>query len=148
MSDAFFGRPQPGVTDQTRPFWQGAGEGRLMMQKCSACGTVNFYPKPWCIECGSRALVWVEVRPTGSVYSHTVAYSVAMNYPAWQADLPLVMCLVDLDDGARMYAQLTDCAPDDVTIGMRVVAHFVAIGEGLGMPRFRPAGRPAADHSA
>jgi len=139
MSDAIEGKPFPTITDQTRPFWSGAAAGRLMMQKCSACGTVNFYPKPWCIECGSRSLAWVEVRPSGTVYSHTVAYSVAMNYPAWQAELPLVMCLIDLDDGARMYAQLTDCSPDDVRIGMRVDAYFASIGEGAGIPKFRPA---------
>ena len=139
MIDPFEGKPLPDINDQTRPFWSGAAEGRLMMQKCTRCGTVNFHPKPWCIECGSRDIPWVEVRPSGVVYSHTVAYSVAMNYPGWQADLPVILCLVDLDDGARMYAQLTDCAPDAVRIGMRVAAHFVPIAEGAGIPKFRPA---------
>jgi hypothetical protein len=140
MNEPIKGKPFPDITDQTRPFWWGAADGKLMMQKCTRCGTVNFYPKPWCIECGSREIPWVEVRPTGTVYSHTVAYSVAMNYPAWEAELPLVMCLVDLDDGARMYAQLTGCTPGQVKIGMRVRAHFVPIGEGAGIPTFRPEG--------
>lgn len=143
MDASIEGKPFPDITDQTRPFWQGAAEGQLMMQRCAACSAVNFYPKPWCIECGSRDLPWVEVRPSGTVYSHTVAYSVAMNYPAWQAELPLVMCLVDLDDGARMYAQLTDCEVADVRIGMRVEAHFAPIGEGAGIVLFRPANETA-----
>src|ERR1019366_9958892 len=107
MSDAIEGKPFPAITDQTRPFWSGAAAGRLMMQKCSACGTVNFYPKPWCIECGSRSLAWVEVRPSGTVYSHTVAYSVAMNYPAWQGGVPLLVWLFELYQGAGQYCKHT-----------------------------------------
>ncbi len=139
MTEPVQGKPFPDITDQTRPFWSGAAEGKLMMQTCARCGTVNFYPKPWCIECGSRDIPWAEVRPTGTVYSHTIAYSVAMNYPAWEAELPLVMCLIDLDDGARMYAQLTGCPPELVKIGMRVQARFVPIGEGAAIPVFHPA---------
>ena len=47
------------------------------------------------------------------------------------------MCLIDLDDGARMYGQVTDCKPEDLRIGARVEAHFVAISEEAGIPKFR-----------
>ena len=144
MADLYPDKPQPTITDLTRPFWAGAREGRLMLQKCRRCATFNFHPKPWCIECGSRELDWTEARPFGTVYSHTVSRSVAMNHPGWEAELPVVMCLIDLDDGARMYGQLTDCAPGQVRIGMRVEAHFQAIGEEAGIPRFRPLNEGAA----
>jgi len=62
-----------------------------------------------------------------------------MNYPDWKEDLPVLMCIIDLDDGARMYGQLTDCAPDKARIGMRVEAHFVDISEEAAIPKFRPA---------
>ena len=133
------GKPLPQITDQTRPFWSAAKQRKLVMQKCSGCGTLNFYPKPWCIECGNRGLDWVEVKPYGTVYSLTVAYAVMMNYPDWKDDLPVLMCIIDLDDGARMYGQLTDCAPDKARIGMRVEAHFVDISEEAAIPKFRPA---------
>ena len=132
------GKPLPQITDQTRPFWSAAKQRKLVMQKCSRCGTLNFYPKPWCVECGNRGLDWIEVKPYGSVYSLTVAYAVMMNYPDWKEDLPVIMCIIDLDDGARMYGQLTDCAPDKAHIGMRVEAHFVDISEDAAIPKFRP----------
>ena len=139
------GQPLPQITDQTRPFWSAAKRRKLVMQKCSRCGTLNFYPKPWCIECGNRGLDWVEVKPYGTVYSLTVAYAVMMNYPDWKDDLPVLMCIIDLDDGARMYGQLTDCAPDKAHIGMRVEAHFVDISEEAAIPKFRPVkGKPIA----
>ncbi|MGB6119750.1 MAG: Zn-ribbon domain-containing OB-fold protein [Mesorhizobium sp.] len=131
-------KPLPTVTDMTRPFWEGAHDGRLMMQKCRHCQTVNFHPKPWCIECASRDLVWTEMKPAGIVYSYTVSHAVAMNHMGWKDDLPVILALVDIDDGARMYAQVTHAAPADMKIGMRVTAHFETIADGIGIPKFRP----------
>jgi uncharacterized OB-fold protein len=48
------------------------------------------------------------------------------------------MCLIDLDDGARLYGQLTHCKPNDLRIGMRVQAYFEAISAEAGIPKFRP----------
>jgi uncharacterized OB-fold protein len=132
-------KPLPAITDLTRPFWTAAKERRLVLQRCAQCGTFNFHPKPWCIECGSRDLAWTDARPTGTVYSFTISRSVAMNYPGWEKDLPVLLCLVDLDDGARMYAQVTDCSPEAMRIGMRVRAHFEDISPEAGIPKFRPA---------
>lgn len=131
-------KPLPEITDLTRPFWSAAKQGKLVMQKCARCATINFFPKPWCVECGQRGLEWVEVTPRGVVYSYTVSRAVMMNFPAWKDDLPVVLCIIDLDDGGRMYGQLTECPPDDVHIGMRVQAHFEPISEDAGIAKFRP----------
>ncbi|TNB47728.1 Zn-ribbon domain-containing OB-fold protein [Martelella lutilitoris] len=132
-------KPLPEISDLTRPFWTAAREGRLVMQKCPRCGTVNFQPKPWCIECGERALEWAKMPSEGTVYSYTISHSVAMNYLGWQEELPVVMCLIDIDDGARMYAQLTDIVAEDVHVGMRVRVYFEEISKEAGIPKFRPA---------
>ncbi|RYF53433.1 MAG: Zn-ribbon domain-containing OB-fold protein [Comamonadaceae bacterium] len=139
-SESTADKPLPVITDLTRPFWTAAKHGRLVLQKCQQCGTFNFHPKPWCIECGSRALAWVDAQPGGTVYSHTVSRSVAMNFQGWGAELPVILCLVDLDDGARMYAQVTDCDPADIRVGMRVEVYFESISDEAGIPKFRPAG--------
>ncbi len=138
MSNLSADKPLPVITDQTRPFWTAAKNRKLVLQRCQRCATFNFHPKPWCIECGSRELVWTDAKPFGTVYSYTVSYSVAMNYQGWAADLPVVMCLIDLDDGARMYAQVTGCRPEDMRIGMRVEVYFEDISDEAGIPKFRP----------
>ncbi len=143
MIEPVRGKPLPEITDLTRPFWTAAKAGRLVLQKCQRCATVNFHPKPWCIECGSRELAWTDAQPFGTVYAHTISRSVAMNYPAWQAELPVLMCLIDLDDGARMYGQVTHCAPEALQVGMRVQAYFEAISDEAGIPKFRPLGGAA-----
>lgn len=137
MAQVPAGKPLPDVTDQTRPFWRAAKDGKLVMQKCGRCSTLNFFPKPWCIECGSRALEWAEVRPAGTIYSYTIAYKVMMNFPAWKEDLPVVMCIIDLDDGARMYGQLIGSPPEKVRIGMKVRTCFEDISPEFGIPKFR-----------
>lgn len=138
MSQTLPPKPLPEITDQTRAFWTAAKQGRFLLQRCRDCGTFNFHPKPWCIECGSRALDWTPAQPYGTVYSYTISYTVAMNYPGWESDLPLILCLIDLDDGARMYAQVTDCRPEDIRVGMRVQVHCEDISAEAGVPKFRP----------
>ncbi len=139
MSETIPSKPLPTITDLTRPFWRAAREGRLVLQKCQRCNCFMFHPKPWCVECGSRELAWTNASPYGTVYSYTVSRSVAMNFPGWGGELPVLMCLVDLDDGARMYAQVTDCTPEELHIGMRVKAYFEPISDEAGIPKFRPA---------
>lgn len=131
-------KPLPVITDLTRPFWTAAKEGRLVLQKCAKCATYQFQPKPWCIACGSRDLAWTDAKPTGTVYTFTISRSVAMNFPGWQQELPVLMCLVDLDDGARLYAQVIECPPEKLQIGMRVTAVFKDISEDAGIPKFKP----------
>ena len=143
MADLGQSKPLPDITDLTRPFWTAAKNGQLVLQKCQRCATFNFHPKPWCIECGSRDLQWTAAKPSGTVYSYTVSRTVAMNSPAWAAEMPLILCLIDLDDGARLYGQVTGCRAEDIHIGMRVDVHFEDISDDAGIPKFRPALQPA-----
>jgi len=142
MGETLPSKPLPAITDLTRPFWTAAKQQRFVLQKCGHCGTFNFHPKPWCIECGSRDLSWADAKPHGTVYSYTVSYSVAMNYLGWQADLPIILGLIDTDDGARMYAQVTGCKPEDIHVGMRVEVYFEDISAEAGIPKFRPLSDP------
>lgn len=139
MNSPTLHKPLPTITDLTRPFWEAAKNRKFVLQKCGKCATFQFFPKPWCIDCGSRDLAWVDAKPFGTVYSHTVSHTVGMNYPGWAADLPVLMCLIDLDDGARMYGQVTDCKPENLKIGMRVQVHFEDISDEAAIPKFKPA---------
>lgn len=130
------GRPLPEITDATRPFWTAAKNRKLVVQKCGRCGTLNFLPKPWCIDCGSRKLDWVEVSGRGTIYSFTTANKVMMNYPGWKADLPVTLGIIDLDEGARMYGQLVGAKPETWKIGSKVKAVFEDISAEAGIPKF------------
>jgi uncharacterized OB-fold protein len=97
----------------TEPFWQACVENRLTVQRCVACGSHQFYPRPFCLSCEERALEWVDTPGSGTIYSATT-----VRIPVSE-DLtpPYILALVDLDEGPRL---LTNIEADTVQIGERV----------------------------
>jgi len=43
----------PPVNPETKPFWDAAANGTLLIKKCSACGEVHYYPRALCPFCSS-----------------------------------------------------------------------------------------------
>ncbi len=83
-----------------------------------------------------RSLEWQEqgLAGTGSLYSYAVLHhprSAALEYP-------LLVVLVDLDEGVRIVTNLVGIEPADVRIGMRVAVDFVPTNDGGTVPVFRP----------
>ncbi|MGE3875363.1 MAG: Zn-ribbon domain-containing OB-fold protein [Parvibaculaceae bacterium] len=119
----------------TEPFWQACVEGRLIVQRCAACGTHQFYPRPFCLACESATLDWAEAQGTGTIYSLTT-----MRLPV-SPDLPppYLLALVDLDEGPRL---LTNIEAKTAAIGDRVRVAWRK-REGLPpLPVFVPAEQP------
>ena len=56
--------------------------------------------------------------------------------PAFKADTPYVIALVDLDEGPRMMARVA-APPDRVRIGQRVEMVFDDVTESVTLPGFR-----------
>ena len=44
-------------------FWDGAAEGKLLIQRCTDCGTLRHPPAPMCGNCGS--LAWDAAESSG-----------------------------------------------------------------------------------
>ena len=49
------GKPLPQITDQTRPFWSGAKQGKLMMQNAAAAGLSISYQSPGASSAGTAS---------------------------------------------------------------------------------------------
>jgi 3-oxo-4,17-pregnadiene-20-carboxyl-CoA hydratase alpha subunit len=128
-------RPRPALTQDNRFFFDGAKQHKLLIQRCSACGTLRHPPRPACANC--RSFEWdpLEASGRGTIYSFTVNH-----YPQVPAfDYPLVVALVELEEGTRLVANVADITPETVAIGMPVVATFEAFDDDLTLPVFRPA---------
>jgi hypothetical protein len=128
--------PQPAINPETRPYWEGAAAGRLMLTRCPGCGTVIWYPKAICLACGGRPTEWFEASGGGTIYSFTVTRRPHWDY---REAAPYVLAYVDLDEGPRMMTNIVDADPADLAIGQRVTVVFHATGQGTALPRFRPA---------
>jgi hypothetical protein len=126
-------KPIPAATADTREFWDACGRGELMYQICRGCGRAQFYPRRHCAACQADELEWRHSAGLGAVYSHTTVYRAPT--PAFKADVPYVIALVDLDEGFRMMVNILGCDPGEVRIGGRVRIVFRADGEDMKLPQ-------------
>ena len=54
-------------------------------------------------------------------------------------ELPIVLALVDLEEGTRLLAEVVDCDPEKVEVGMPVQVDFQRIDDELTLPVWRTA---------
>jgi uncharacterized OB-fold protein len=120
-------------------FWEGAREGRLLIQRCSGCGTFIHYPRPVCRVCLSRDLAPQPVSGRGTVYSHTVMMQAF--HPFFEDRVPYVLATVELveQEGLRVMTNIVGCEPDHVRVGMPVEVTFEQLTADLTVPQVRPA---------
>src|SRR5439155_21936254 len=109
-------RPRPAITQDNAFFFEGARDGKLLIQRCASCGRLRHPPRPMCPHC--RSLEWdtVEASGRGTVYSFVVNHHPQV--PAF--DYPLVVALVELEEGTRLVSNVVGCEPGDVRVGMPV----------------------------
>ena len=129
---------QPFGDALTRAFWEAASEGRLIIQRCGACGHHQFYPRPLCLECESPAMDWVEAAGDGTIYSMTTVH-IAVS-PDFEP--PYIVALVELDEGPRLLSLLVDDGGELLTggaaIGDRVRIAWRPREGAPQLPVFRP----------
>jgi uncharacterized OB-fold protein len=92
-------KPVPHPTELSRPYWEAAAKGSLVLQRCAACGKVRHYPRLLCDDCYSDAVVWMPATGRGRVHSWTVAHHAF--HAAFAAELPYTLVTVDLEEGVR-----------------------------------------------
>lgn len=125
--------PQPGP--DTAEFWEGCRRHELRVQRCDACGTARFAPRPVCPRCGSPRFAWFTAKGTGRVHTWTVIHGPTL--PAFQALVPYAAGVVRLDEGVFMVGQIRGCAPDAVAAGMRVRVVFDDVTPDCSLPHWR-----------
>ena len=128
---------EPMTTLETEPFWSAAAEGRLVLPRCDACGTVIWYPRRFCPACRTTSVSWIEASGRGTVYTYTVVRKGARG--AWGEVAPYVIAYVELDEGPRVLTNVVDIDPDAVEVGMAVRVVFDPTPEGQAVFRFAPA---------
>lgn len=126
----------PRTNLDSEPFWAATAEGRLTLQRCTACDTVIWWPRSICPTCSSFDLDWFDASGEGSIYSFTVVHQSPGR--RWGAATPYVLAYVELDEGPRLMTNVVGCDPATVEIDQRVRVVFDDTGEGNALPRFTP----------
>jgi uncharacterized OB-fold protein len=131
------GRPLPEIADPiAEEFFAGCARGELLVQRCTRCGHRQHYPRWCCAECAGP-VAFVRASGRGTVHTYTV---IRQNHAEpFRSELPYVVAVIDLDEGVRMMANVTDVDPAAVHIGMPVEVHFARTDDGdVTLPFFRP----------
>jgi len=94
---------------------------RLEANKCSKCGIKFFPPRLICPECKNRELEKTKIAETGKIITYTI-----IRVPPHQFvdQAPYAVGIVELDDGAKLTAQIVDCDFEDLKIGQKVRIEF------------------------
>ncbi len=131
-------------------FLRGLAGGRLLAQRCPACGKVYIPPRGACPTDGVPTTEEVELPDRGIVTTFCV---VNVDYPGQRVSAPYVAAAVLLDGADIPFQHLIlGCDPDEVRMGMRVRAEWKPREEWgttlENIDHFRPTGEPDAPYQA
>jgi len=146
MSGKSFGRtPRSGGSLATKPlpkpqglnadFYRECASGRLCFQRCDDCGRWRHLPRYLCASCGSAAFSWIESSGRGRIFSWTVTHQAA--HPAFAADTPFAIVVVEMEEGVRLVSDLPGVPLDALAIDLPVEVFLESHSSEIGLPHFR-----------
>src|SRR5262249_42134949 len=100
-----------------REFFDGVREGRLVVQRCAACGTLAVPPKAVCPSCEGTAWGRATLGGDGEIASYTV---IRVPPSRLTADAPYGVAFARMAEGVSLLGRLTGVAIDAVHVGMPV----------------------------
>jgi len=95
---------------------------RLLGVRCETCGSSFFPQRQICPKCRRKGRIkGVRFSGKGKVYSFT---EVTAPPEGFEDQVPYFLAVIELDEGARLTAQIVDASKDKVKIGSRVEQVF------------------------
>ena len=122
----------------TQPVWDAAAQHRLVVPRCTACGTFRLPPSAFCWKCRAQDVDWVEQGGRGTVYSYTVVWHPLL--PDVADSVPYAPAVVELPDtnACRLIGAMTDVRSSDLHVGMDVELVWRDVSDGASVPTWRP----------
>ena len=132
-----YDKPLPTPSPLTKPFYDGAKEGKLLLPRCEDCNRVHWYPRYICPFCHSTNISWIESSGEGRIHTFAVQHRA---FGGWAKEVPFVTAYIDLNEGDRMVTVLrgvdaTD--PSSIKIGSKVKVEFEEASEAIHLPFWR-----------
>jgi len=129
-------KPLPGITEDGAPYWAACREGRLEVQRCSRCEHLRFPPAVLCPKCLAEEHEWVPLSGRGKIYSFIIVHR--PQHPAFFADAPYNVAIVELEEGIRLHTNVVDCTNEELRIDLSVEVVFEKVDDEVTLPKFRP----------
>lgn len=130
-----YSKAAPRPTPETRPYWDGLKEGRLMLQRSKSTGQAYFPPRPFFPGDPSQEVEWFEASGRGKLYTYVINHRPPPGYEA-----PFAIAVVELEEGPRLATNIVDCpqTPDALQLDMELELVPHRVGEDTWLPLFRP----------
>jgi len=131
----------PVPNDWTRPFFDGAKEHKLMIQRCQSCGYYNHPPVFLCQNCKDRdaTLAFEQVSGRGTIYSYIIEHDKQVG--GFEDKVPYAVVLVELEEQERLllFANILNLPYDELKAGTPVEVVFERVNDEITIPQFQPA---------
>jgi uncharacterized OB-fold protein len=133
------GLPLPPVDRTSGGFWRAAAEGRLDLQRCTACGAHRHPPTEGCYRCRSLDWEWDTLPGTGRVFTYT--WVVQPMHPVVEPAAPYNVVVVEVDgtegEPVRLVSNVVDATEDTLRVGAAVTLACDRLDDEVGLARFR-----------
>lgn len=126
-------KPIPPKNSDSEEFRKGCGRHELLYQHCVSCGETQFPPAHHCRGCNGEQLDWRKSDGRGTIHSLTMVHRGPT--PAFKADCPYALALVDLDEGFRMMLNIVGREAGSARIGDSVRIVFEERSNDIVLPQ-------------
>lgn len=126
----------PVITEFEKPFWDALQNEKLLVQKCSDCGNIQFPPSPVCTNCMSSNVNWAECSGKAKLWSKVTFHK---SYLKPYSDVPYTVGLAKLEEGHIVTGRLADEYKDTIKIDDDVKIDFCKTADGTVLIEIVPA---------
>lgn len=128
-------RPLPKPTPETRHFWNGTREGKLLLQTCTHCETSYFPPRPFCPHCSSSDITLRAASGRATLHSYVINHLAPREWA-----VPYAIAVVQLAEGPRMMSNIVGCpqTPEALVLDMPLQVTFEKLNDEITLPLFEP----------
>jgi uncharacterized OB-fold protein len=127
-----FDLPEPDAF--TRPYWEAAADGTLLLRRCRACERAHHYPREFCPHCWSEDVAWERASGRAVLYTWSVVHR--NDLPPFGTRTPYIAAVVDLAEGPRMMTEIVATEGGDLRVGMPLEVTFRQVAD-FSVPVFR-----------
>jgi uncharacterized protein len=114
----------PSPNEETKAYWEGAKDDRLVIQQCQDCKTLIHPPAYFCTHCSTIIphLGHKTVSGRGTLYSFALHYDTQIK--GFEDKTPYILALIELDEqaGLTVYGNVLNAAYEELRLGMPVEA--------------------------
>ena len=131
---AEYQKPIPVASLESKPYWEGIRQHRLLLPSCEDCAHRWFPPSLLCPNCNSDRTVWAEVSGRGKIFSYVVFHRVY--HRGFATEVPYVVALIELDEGPRLLSNIVGTPPDAIACEISVRIVFEDVADDVTIPKF------------